>query len=59
MTYAEFSERDKVLQEEINDYKRDSLKAKQQIIANEIEITKLQDERTALHHKYALSEKPE
>ena len=59
MTYQEFSERDKALHDEINAYKRESLKAQQQIIANEIEITKLQDERTALHYEYALSEKPE
>lgn len=59
MTYQEFSQRDMELQAQINDYRRDSLNAQQQIIANEIEITRLQDKRTALSHEYAKHENPE
>ena len=59
MTYHEFSQQDMELQMEINAYSQNSLQAQQQIIANEIEITRLQGERTKLAHEYALSEKPE
>lgn len=59
MTYQEFSKRDLELNMQITEYRRDSFRAQQQIAANEIEITRLQDERTALHYEYALSEKPE
>lgn len=56
MTYNEFSQRDLELKKEINEYRRNSFNAQQQIIANEIEITRLEDERSKLHFIYAKDE---